>query len=437
VKLETVLFLLAVTCGTFLEMESLKCYGGGGPGSETVFTGSALGYGPSDFPASHLVAGNDHTCFLSRLRSETSFDKLNREEQKNYDKIFCWGSNYFGQLGIASTQLSSSPLAVSFPSEAGNDVRITSIAAGGGHTCALLENGSAYCWGRNNDGQLGDGTQENKDKPTLVQAPEGVSFVSIVAGGYHTCGATTKGDIYCWGSNISGQLGIADILGSKIPTRVKRRSNIQIRSINAGEVHTCVFLRNGNVICWGGNNHGQLGLGHHLLKADPSKDFTPVTMPPNISLQSIFTRFQFNCGLTLEGAAYCWGRHGYRHHDKNSNSPIYSSQPGLVPAQTPFKSISIGKGFVCGLSAQGYLYCWGLNRFGIPGGLPGTLPVLSPDSSDSVVPIVFDAIASGSDHACGATQDESIYCWGNNKDGQLGDNSNKNYSIPVQVPLNR
>ena len=157
-----------------------------------------------------ITAGNEHTCAIT-----------------NEGKAYCWGWNANGQLGNNSTAGSRIPVAVQMPAGV---ARFQSIAAGYAHTCALTNEGKAYCWGRNANGQLGNNSTTDSRIPVAVQMPAGVSFQSIAAGVFHTCTLTTTGQAYCWGQVGSGQLGNNSTTGSRIPAAapVKTMNNITV-----------------------------------------------------------------------------------------------------------------------------------------------------------------------------------------------------------------
>ena len=174
----------------------LSCWGGNGQGQ--------LGDGtrrdrltPAPVPGSFrsVVTGSRHTCAISGGR------------------VLCWGDNSFGQLGDGSRQARTEPAAVT-----GLPAAPVRLAAGAVHTCALLEGGTAWCWGQNLHGQLGDGTNENRAAPSQVAGE--LTFTSLFAGGALTCGFTTDGEQYCWGLNQAGQLGDGTRDNRASPTRV-------------------------------------------------------------------------------------------------------------------------------------------------------------------------------------------------------------------------
>jgi alpha-tubulin suppressor-like RCC1 family protein len=142
-----------------------------------------------------LAAGNSHSCAESGRR------------------LLCWGDNRFGQLGDGTTESRLDPTPVG-----GLSGLPVSVVAGASHTCALLADGTAHCWGQNLHGQLGDSSTTNAATPVPVAG--GLLFTRLVAGGAVTCGRTVDGDEYCWGLNQSGQLGDGTLDSRRVPTRV-------------------------------------------------------------------------------------------------------------------------------------------------------------------------------------------------------------------------
>ena len=175
---------------------------------------------------------------------------------------------------------------------------VVQLAAGGSHTCALLGDGTARCWGANSVGQLGDGTATQRDLPVAVQGLDGV--VALAAGGFHTCAVRLDGRVRCWGSDSYGQLGSSDHAGlnSLTPAAVAYLTNAV--SVSAGYLHTCATLADGALWCWGNNNDGQVGDGTTTHRALP----VPVSAPGSaaVSAGSAHT-----CAASASGALRCWG----------------------------------------------------------------------------------------------------------------------------------
>jgi alpha-tubulin suppressor-like RCC1 family protein len=204
---------------------------------------------PAGVTFASLSAGRLHTCGLTPGGA-----------------IYCWGLNGFGELGDGTQTDRLTPVAVAMPT----GMTFASLSAGGDHTCGLTPTGAAYCWGDNGFGELGDGTQTNRLTPVAVTLPAGVTFARLSAGGLHTCGLTPAGATYCWGNNFSGELGVGGtptgtcLNGSpcsSVPLAVTMPAGVTFASLSAGQFHTCGSTAAGAAYCWGDNTFGQLGDG--------------------------------------------------------------------------------------------------------------------------------------------------------------------------------
>src|SRR5689334_9536806 len=181
------------------------------------------------------------------------------------------------------------------------------VSVGGDHTCALKVNGNAYCWGSNQSGQLGvarfdttcgtgNGQYRCSTRPQQVQP--GVKFASVSAGERHTCAITTAREAYCWGSNEENQLGEPAFGG---PTLLRIPGALPWAQISAGSSHTCAVRTDGALFCWGSNDRGQLG------NADFSSGFAPVRVDMPAPIASVSAGDHRTCARTTTGTVYCWG----------------------------------------------------------------------------------------------------------------------------------
>jgi alpha-tubulin suppressor-like RCC1 family protein len=241
-------------------------------------------------------------------------------------KLFCWGKNDFGQLGNGSTVSAAGTV---YPVSAGelfaDNSSLFSVSAGKTHTCAVQYKSSdsssdAYCWGRNNSGQLGIGSTVDSQVPAGVSIIENI--VQIAAGDGHTCALTDTKEIYCWGDNSVGQLGIGNINSSAVPVKIS--SGLSFVQISAGSNHNCALTHDSKVYCWGLGTSGQLGVGKvtttdqeagedcntgtgvaniTFCKQSPSViEPAPAKTPVTVSAGDLHT-----CMMTIEGNVYCWG----------------------------------------------------------------------------------------------------------------------------------
>lgn len=220
-------------------------------------------------PWSSVATGGSHTC---------AFPRFNPADSANTLRPWCWGANGSGQLGNATVSIDSTiPRGIDMTART-MVWDTTSLVAGVAHSCALTRAGAAYCWGSNSDGQLGGGTALVRD--SVVQAVAGgFTFAKLYAGEYHTCGITTTSSAYCWGRNASGQLGDGTRTNANSPVLVA--GGLTWRSLALGELHSCGVASPtgissgtqagaGVIYCWGDNEYGQLGIGVTGSNGTPS-----------------------------------------------------------------------------------------------------------------------------------------------------------------------
>jgi alpha-tubulin suppressor-like RCC1 family protein len=318
------------------------------------------------------------------------------------------------------------------------------IAAGIAHTCAIIPEGGVKCWGNNQFGQLGDGTQQGSNIPVDVIGIQGGT--TIVAGGNHTC-VLSGGSVWCWGQNSQGQLGDGTLTDRNVPVKVLS----DVTDITAGLEYTCAITTLGQVMCWGDNDQGQLADGTRIDRTRP----TLATLITGIS--NVDAGQTKSCGITSTGLLRCLSGSAQQIGDQPESSldvavnRFGSTIVALSEAGTPvtfqsgrFKTISSvnravdvdsGLGHVCTLIADGTVKCWGSNSF-------GQLGINSTNNSADPQLVLNLAgawqLAVGKNHACvlitsSAAGQSDIQCWGLNKDGQLGNGTNENSPVPVFV----
>jgi alpha-tubulin suppressor-like RCC1 family protein len=249
-----------------------------------------------DLRFASVTAGSFHTCALTAA-----------------GEAYCWGENRFGQLGTGDT------LATALPAPVSGGLRFQALSAGGSHTCGLTAGGAAYCWGDNHHGELGDGGAATSAVPRPVSG--GLSFAALSAGrppaassnfaGGHTCALTRNGAAYCWGFNNQGQLG--DGTENDSPAPVPVATGVAFRTISAGSLYTCGVTTEDNALCWGANDAGQLGGG--LVNTRSSLPVPVIgrlrfeTVSAGSASKGVLSAGRpHTCGLTSAGTAFCWGR---------------------------------------------------------------------------------------------------------------------------------
>lgn len=244
--------------------------------------------------------------------------------------------------------------------------RFVAISAGGDHTCALDAGGVAYCWGSDSRGQLGIGSRDSSTEPVPVAGD--LAFTHLDAGTVHTCGTSVDGGIWCWGYDRFGQLGPDSPGGgcgrsrcASIPVRVP---GLEAHLLDAGGLHTCIVAADG-AYCWGANLSGELGGGPALASgpAGGPAHRAPVRVTGAPAFRSLSLGEHHSCGLTAQGTAYCWGNGGYGQVGSGVNGRAFPA-PTAVAGSHGFTGLSAGMHHTCGVTAAGEAYCWGDNRAG-------------------------------------------------------------------------
>jgi alpha-tubulin suppressor-like RCC1 family protein len=361
-----------------------------------------------------VTTGGAHTCGLTTSGA-----------------AYCWGRGEAGQVGIASPAsvcpidgrnfpCSLVPVAVQ------GGLTFTRLDAGGAHVCGLTSAGTAYCWGSNDAGQLGDNSAINRFAPVPVAG--GLTFANVAAGAFHTCGLTAAGTAHCWGANDRGQLGDGTNTNRSVPGAVTGgHSFLLITAGGFSSGQTCGLTASGTAYCWGENSAGQLGIGTMDVAAHP----VPAPVSGGIAFASISAGLgSHTCALTPAGSAYCWGQNVFG--ALGDGSDIQRHAPVVVTGGIAFAEIVAG-GFIghsCGRTGSGQAYCWGENEVGAVG--DGSLvDRLSPSAVAGQ--LSFSSLDAGFRHTCGMASTGILYCWGSNRAGQLGVNSVAMQTAPAKV----
>jgi alpha-tubulin suppressor-like RCC1 family protein len=325
---------------------------------------------------------------------------------------YCWGQNNTGQLGNSVNQESRLGVTVD------GNLNFGKISAGRDHTCALTPDGIAYCWGSNSFGQLGTTTGQS-NRPQAVRG--NLVFAEVSTGYDHTCALTATGVAYCWGNGGNGELGNSTANSSPEPTAVS--GGLTFASIGAGRLATCGATTDGHGYCWGVNASGQLGNG------TTAESNQPKAVSAGVTFATVIAGGFHSCGLTTAGAAFCWGDNGSGQLGNGTN--VNSTVPVAVSGNHVFVSLTVGNRHNCAIDASGDAYCWGDNS-------ALALGTGVPESSSSIPRIVagahaFATISAGRFHTCSVTTDHEGYCWGSNGGGVLGTGTTTSSNVPVRV----
>ena len=414
---------------------------------------SALAAGVSD-----VDAGGRHTCALV-------------EHPVEHYGVKCWGDNIFGQLGDGRNVDQLGPVDTC-ASDANAPCRtgpllwgITAVSAGGiaeeregGHTCALTVAGGVKCWGLNEQGQLGDGTNLNRSAPVDVEGlTSGVA--AITTGGFHTCAVTAAGGVKCWGLNDEGQLGDGTNANSNVPVEVCGNDacsvslsnasvpgEFSLRALDAGARHSCVLTSAGGILCWGDNSSGQLGHGNDCGQIECR---TPTGVAGiDSGAITLAAGAEHTCARVDGDALKCWGLNDGQLGSFEVELPFLTTPADVcadsgdcLPLHGPFlsgvSSVTAGDWHTCVTTTTAGSKCWGRGEKGqvgdgamfqrsrpedvcAPAGCPGLLSNVT-------------AVSGGGEHTCAATAGGSLFCWGWNAYGQLGVGSRTNSPLPLEV----
>ncbi len=333
--------------------------------------------------------------------------------------LWCWGQNQYGELGNGTTASAVNPTQV------GSATGWTDVDLGEQYACGV-RGGVLYCWGRNDRGQLGDTTTINRSTPVVV--PGFSDWVDVSAGYNHTCALRTDfRQLYCWGDNTYGQLALNNTVSTMQPTD-PYGSNWT--SISVGSYHTC-GVSIGRLFCWGYNGTGQLG-------DDSTVDrWVPVQIGSAQDWMEVSAVGNSTCGRRF-GALYCWGTNNFG--QLGDDTTTQRNVPTRVGAASDWIGVSGSTGnggFTCGLrgaSGSGAVACWGKNDLGQLGnGIFGNreLPVRVGTASDWV------ATSANFRQSCGLRTlgggQNALYCWGQNSQGQLGDGTTQTRATPTRI----
>ena len=381
-----------------------------------------------DGPARAISAGGSFNCALTDAGA-----------------LECWGATWRGQQGTDSADTVVVPTQVS-----GLDGQIAAIDMQGWHTCVILQNGSVACWGRNANGQLGNGNWDASWTPTpVVELDEPVK--QIDAGTAHTCAVTAAGAVKCWGYNGFGQLGNGGWYDTPVPVNVVGLDH-GVVAVTAGQLHSCALLATGGVKCWGygfmlgygdapdsplpmdvpglergvaaigaGEKHTCAFMQDHRVKCWRQTVWDVTGFDAEVS--SIAVGGFYNCALLVTGGVQCWDN-GWASVLNAGQDPADVPTPGYVPGlESGVLAVTAGNSHTCVLTAAG-VQCWGSNAAGQIG--DGKFPTEFWEVRPTPVGVVglrddtVVSVKAGGVQTCVILADQTLKCWGGNMFGQLG-----------------
>ena len=396
---------------------------------------------------------------------------------------YAWGDNTYGQLGNGTTKPQTTPVMVKKPDtktypDRPTDFTYVQVSAGYQYSLALGSDGYVYAWGYNNYGQLGNNTTSGNDPnpvPVRVRDPanptdksKGLKTTQVSAGGDHSLALGSDGYVYAWGNNYYGQLGnntSGDNADSHVPVRVRDPANpddaskgLKTTQVSAGYSHSLALGSDGYAYAWGTNYYGQLGNNTSNYNANPDPvrvrdPANPTDKSKGLKTTQVSAGENHSLALGSDGYTYAWGRN-YRGQLGN-NTSNYNANPDPVRVRDPANpddaskglkttQISAGGNHSLALGSDGYAYAWGNNEYGQLGNNtsnydanPAPVRVRDPANPDDASKgLKTTQISAGEKHSLAIDTDGNAKTWGNNDNGQLGDDATSSSSVPVPVAFN-
>ena len=389
-----------------------------------------------------LITGGHHTCAVLDGGS-----------------VKCWGLNGNGELGYGDTSSrgdNASEMGDNLATvDLGTGRTALALTSGRDHTCALLDNHTVKCWGLNEIGELGygdtdnrgDNTSEMGDNLPAVDLGTGRTAKAVNAGMWHTCAILDNDTVKCWGKNDHGELGLGDTshrgdnaseMGDSLPV-VELGSGRTAKALSSAGVHSCALLDNDTIKCWGYNGNADLGLGDTNNRGDNASEMgdslPAVDLGTGRTAKAVSSGGGGTCAVLDNNAVKCWGYNaqgqlGYG--DTNNRGDTAGEMGDSLPAVDlgtgrTASAIWYGDLHVCALLDNGSVKCWGWNSVGQLGlGDTDNRGDIGAEMGDSlgIVPLGAGrsalSITAAWDHSCALLDNDTIKCWGNNAEGELG-----------------
>jgi len=326
-------------------------------------------------------------------------------------RLWGWGYNGYGQLGIGTFDDRNLPIEVAAPSD------VTSVGCGADHTMALTANGDLWVWGKNGNGQLGNGGGASVSLPLRLLSGAAV----FGAGHWHSLAVLADGTVLAWGQNARGALGDGSKDDSNTPVEVVGLAGVRLTQVVGGNGHSLGLASDGTVLAWGSNAYGELGDGTTVDSLVPNQ------VPGLSDVVAIAAGSSNSYAVTDDGSVWGWGN-----GNLGDGSPDASSVP-VRAATSNVVGIDGTKVHVLTVRGDGSVWGWGANRFGGLGQDPDSVSWLGlPTRIDGPEAVV--SVAVGAWHSLAADEDGVVWAWGWNSRGQLGNGTTTDSIVPI--PLN-
>ncbi|MBI5017187.1 MAG: choice-of-anchor D domain-containing protein [Deltaproteobacteria bacterium] len=330
---------------------------------------------------------------------------------KTDGSLWTWGDNSYGELGDGTEVDRLTPTRI------GTDTNWAGVGAGGYHALAVKMDGSLWAWGRNSEGQLGDGPTANKRTPTRIGTD--MNWAGVAGGFGHTVAAKLDGSLWAWGRNSEGQLGDGTTVSKYAPTRIGTDTNWA--RVAANDSQTVVLRTDGSLWAWGDNAEGQVGDGTAGNKSSPTRVGTTGDWA------KVAAGGYHTVSLQTDGSLWAWGRGGFL----GDGTTASKSAPTRIGAARDWAAVRAGFSHTVAVKVDGSLWAWGDNGYGQLG--DGTTVFKLVPTRIGTETNWANVAAGTYSHTAAVKVDGSLWAWGDNGQGQLGDGTTTSKSVPTRV----
>lgn len=337
-------------------------------------------------------------------------------------RMYCWGNNDGGRLGVGDQEKRLAPARV------GGDGDWLQVSVGEQQSCGLRSPGILYCWGHNDLGQLGVGDTEDRLVPARASSED--LYRRVECGGASCCAITRDGELDCWGDNLEGKIGQDDPYGSPNALLPLRVPELTVIDLTVGQGHVCAIRDDHTLWCWGRNSTVELGIG-----PDPIQVRKPVRVGDGANWLDVTASLHSTCGVRGDaevGKVFCWGINP----NLELGSPTldeHVEMPRLVGSDADWRSVHAGWFHTCAIKGSGALYCWGRAIEGQLGQGGGEQPIAEPQLFERAAS--FERVALGIFNTLGVTREGALWSWGaSDEDGALGTGDLERRYEPAILP---